>query len=301
MNGPGRPRVALLALVLLLAWPCAGLRAEVAVADISGGTPVLYSLSRIVDDPDPINGIWLRFNGDGRGRYVLNEQGYANLDGRPSLLLHPGTARPLVAWPKNSPGGYDIVISSFADGAWTDPLPLATEPLDELDPVLALDPDDGTVHLVYWVADAPPRVMHRQAPADLSSWSAPEQVSPAGSPSLRPSAIVRAGEVEVVFEEHPFGAGTTPRQIVLATRGAGGIFTNEVLATTSWDGEHWPQIHHAAGQLWVDWIDASGEMTWSRKETGGAWGPLETEPFTSVEEREYEVRGTIRSLATESP
>jgi hypothetical protein len=49
--------------------------------------------------------------------------------------------------------------------------------------------------------------------------------------------------------------------------------------------------------LWVDWIDADGEMTWTRRMGPGPWDPIESESFATTEERDYHVRGEIEGQA----
>lgn len=258
--------------------------------------PILLGI--IVDEPDPI-GVWGTFEPSLPNRVALNPGGNDNGDGRPSMVRNHLSGIPVVAWSRNSPDGYDVVVSHFADGSWSDPLVLAGSPLDEREPVVTVDPADGTFHLVYWVNDTPPRVMHRQAPSDLSSWSAPVQVSQAGENACAPSATVYEGALRVVYEIHDLGMGQAPRHIAMATADAGG-FVHEILATTWHTGKNWAEVHSAAGVLWVDWVDDQGTMAWIRRDPAtGVWEAVRTEAFESVEERDYHVRGAIRFKAWE--
>ena len=284
-------------LLLLLSVGAPGPRAEVAVAlNQTGQGHTLYIVETIHDDPDPVGRAWLRYNTDAGNRRVLNDQGFADGDGPPSAVVNPVSQVPIVVWSKNTPGGYDIVVSQFTNDAWTSPETLADAPQDELDPVLAVDPSDGTVHLVYWIKTPTFRVMHQQAPADLSSWSAPLQVSQPGQISARPSVTVHDGQLRVVYEEHPLGYGFAPRQIVLAAGDQGG-FVTETLATSLNSESNWPRVHSAMGRLWVDWIDDVDEMSWTRQVVAGSWDPVQAEPFSGVEDRDYRARNTIRALA----
>ncbi len=229
---------------------------------------------------------------------MLNEQGEANGDGYPSAIYNTFTRTSIVAWAKNSPGGFDVVLSVFADGQWTIPIALADSPADELDPFLTINPLDGSVHMVYWVDDGFPRVMHRTAPADLSSWSEPVPVSQPAEIALRPAAVVHDGALRVVYEEHSGALGGTPRQIVVATEGQSG-FASQVVAITNHPGENRPEVHSRIGRLWVEWIDSEGEMSWIRELPGGGWDSPEYELFSNVEERDYFVRGRIKARALE--
>jgi hypothetical protein len=281
------------ALLFIVSLP---LYAEVGVLDIEFAGP--YTLA-IIDDPDPTSITWRRLTPPGaRGRIVLNEEGEANGDGAPSVLFNTVTRTPIVAWARNSPSGFDVVLSHLVDGTWSTPLVLAGTSADELDPFLALDEATGAVHLVYWVADGSPRIVHRQAPADLSSWSAPQIVSGPAEIAARPSAAVADGALRVIYESHNGSLGTTPRLIVLASNtGSGFVF--QTLGSSHHIGPNRPQIHSRPGRFWADWIEGQDEMAWTRETIGGAWDPIDGEPYTCTEEREYFVRGRIRTRAGE--
>lgn len=269
-------------------------RAEVGTLEIEAAGPYIMG---IIDDPDPTRSrIWRRLSAPGSPRIVLNEQGETNGDGYPAVLYNTFTRTPVVAWARNSPSGFDVVLTHFDGGAWMTPTVLAGSPADERDPFLALDAADGSVHLVYWVDDGTPRVMHRKAPADLSNWSEPVQVSLPGEIAVRPAAVVHDASVRVVYETHNAVVGGIPRQIVLALDTGSG-FTSQILATTSHTGENFPEVHSGLGRLWVEWIDDAGEMTWTREQSGGGWDPPSDEAFSDAEERDYFVRGRIKDRA----
>lgn len=294
MNELRRLAVAVLSGAILAGAMWIPTSAEVAVSISSNGFQVVsYVMEGIVDDPEPVGNAWRRFNADGAHRAVLNDEGFANGDGDPALVVHSGV--PIVAWSKSYPGGYDVVISRFVDGSWSVPQPVADSAADELDPHLVLD-SQGSIHLLYWINDGSPRVMHMQGPADLTSWSAAIQVSQPAEIACRPSGAFHDGVLRVAYEVHDFGYGSTPRQIVVATRQAEG-FGSQTLAVTQHAGDNRPVLHDAGGTLWVDWIDADGEMAWRRQLSSGVWQPIEIEPFETNEERDYHVRGAIRVLA----
>ncbi len=288
--------VGIAALLLLCAAPAVRSEVGATTGDPSAVTHfdvVPYILGSAIEDPEPIGQVWIRYNADGPQRRVLNAAGYANGDGAPSIVrgLDGG---PIVAWSRNSPTGYDIVVSAFDGADWSAPAVASAAAGDERDPRLAVDPSDGSVHLFYWVDGPEPAVLHREAPADLSSWSDPEPVSAPGEPACRPGAAFHAGTLYVAYELHDFGAGQTPREVVLARRDASG-FVPEIVAVTQYAGEVRPEVHVHAGRLWVDWIDASGEAAWSERDAAGQWSPIGYEPFAGAEERDYHVRGAIRS------
>jgi len=260
------------------------------------GAVSTYVEQGIVDDPDPISSAWIPHHPASSIRIPLNTDGAVNGDNDPSLITGVASSFAVAAWARNSPEGYDIVVSRFDGSAWTPPQVVADSAADELDPHLVLDPDDGSIHLLYWIDDGTPRIIHRQAPSDLSSWSASVQVSEPGSDACRPWGVLHDGALHVVYEEHDLGLGTTPRQIMLAIR-QGQTFSSQILATTHYAGENRPQVHSANGTLWVDWIDLEWEMTWIQQLPGGSWEPVEVETFQTQEEREFHVRGLIRTRA----
>lgn len=268
-------------------------RAEVGVAFGELGRANTYILQIIVDDPEPVGNAWIPYSNGSSGRVVLNAGGFENGDGDPSLIMRPAPLYPVAAWALNTPSGYDVVVSAFDGVAWTSPQVVAGGPVDELDPHLVLDPNDGSVHLLYWIHDISPRVIHRQAPGDLSSWSAPVEVSLPGEVACRPSGIFHDGQLHVIYELHGLGYGTTPRQIVVAKQDGDG-FVSQILATTEYPGDNWPQLHSAGGRLWFDWVDSSCEAGWRLQIAPGSWEPVETQGYATTEERDYHVRGEIR-------
>jgi hypothetical protein len=270
--------------------------AEVGVSDIEFAGPYVLA---IIDDPDPTSIKWRRYTPPGEsGRIVLNELGEANGDGAPSVLFNTVTRTPIVAWARNSPTGFDVVLSRFTGGAWSQPLVLAGTSADELDPFLALDETTGAVHLVYWVSDASPKIIHRQAPADLSTWTAPQVVSGPAEIAARPGAAIVDGVLRVIYESHNGTLGGMPKLIVLASDTGSG-FSFESLGSSLHAAPNRPQIHSRPGRIWVDWIDGVDAMAWTRELIDGGWDPIDAEPYTGTEERDYFVRGRIRARAGE--
>jgi hypothetical protein len=287
-----QPWIWILLLVLWLA-PTARVSAGVTVhlAPTGDDTPeVLLSTRIITDDDEPIGSAW-QTPGGSTGHITLNENGHLAGDGEPSLLLLPENGLAIAVWSRLGPVGYDVVLSRFEGGAWSTPEPLADSSADELDPFLVADPLDGSVHLVYWVHDTAPRVMHRQAPADLSGWSPAVAVSMPGEIAVRPAATFFDGMLHVVYERHVLGFGSTPRQIVLAV-GNGVSFTTETVADSLEASPNWAEVHARRGRLWIDWIDAENAMGWTIRGPGG-WEPSQLEAFSGTEDRAFRVRGRI--------
>jgi hypothetical protein len=192
-------------------------------------------------------------------------------DGPPAVLVSPVTGATVVVWSRRSGAGFDLVASTFARGAWTEPRIVAGSPQNERDPQLVAAPD-GTAYLLYWVDGPAPRVLVRQASADLSAWSAPTPVSGDGEIASRPAGIVRDGVLHVVYERHDLGLGRAPTTIVLARRD-GDAWRPEILAV-SWSKEALRPIAHIDGAaLWVDWDDGDGALGSVRMDSTGRWEP----------------------------
>ena len=293
-----RPVVA--GLILLLSLSTEFARAEVSATwwptqpvTVSGG-----KMQAIGNDPDPINTVWHRYSALGSGNVVLNPEGEANGDGDPSILSDPAHGWFVATWSRNSVSGFDVVVSRFANGAWTTPQVVVDEAANALDPQLVVDAA-GVVHLFYWHDGASPQVLELRS-TDLDTWTAPTVVSQPGEVACRPSGAVHQSVLRVAYEVHEFGYGNSPRKVVLA-RYDGGAFVTEVVAMTNNLGTVSPQVHSHAGRLWVDWVDAenrsAGELAWTRLDGAGHWEPIHYLSFGTYAEREYFARGTIRMQA----
>jgi len=294
MSAGSRRAATVLAIAVLMLFPWV-LRAEVGVhLQTNSGSEfrVPYIIRGLTESPDPFGGAWHQFSGS-PSRVVLNSEGYLNDDGPPSMALNPFSDIVIVAWARNSASGFDVVVSHLSDDTWSQPQVLADHLDDALDPKLLVDPSDGTVHLVYWISEQSPRVMHRQAPADLSSWTAAVQVSDTGEPASRPHGAIHGGALRVVYEAHNGGLGEPPLEIVMATRD-GSTFSTETVEISYYPEKNWPEIHSAAGRLWIDWVDSETEVGWVELNAQGQWDPVEHEPYATAEDLFYRIRGTIR-------
>lgn len=304
MNAIRTPRLRASCFSLAIFLTASGIAsAEVGVAIAPGGTQLktVYTL-QIVDDPTPFNGVWAQLAMNDNTRIVLNAGGELNGDGPPCVTTNSDSSQAAAAWSKNSPSGFDVVVSRFVGGAWTAAQVVAGTSANELDPQLVFEPN-GSVHLFYWVDGATPEVFHTVATADFSSWTTPVRVSQAGEAACRPAGAFYSGVLRVAYEVHTFGSGTSPRQVVLS-RLVNGAFTPEVVAVTNNLGNVRPQVHGHSGHLWVDWVDfesgdGSGEMAWTRLDAQGQWETIRYEPFVDVEHRDYLTRGGVRIQAIE--
>jgi len=233
---------------------------------------------------------------------LLNEDGGANGDGRPSLASDLNYGLSIVTWGRNNGSGYDVVESHFENGAWTTPVIIdsSVTMLIDPEPSIALNRQTGEVHVVYTAGGATPKVMRTKAPANLASWMPPVQVSAIGENALRPSAVIHLGTLTVAYESHGTGVGGTPRQITVATADGLGGFTYDTIGTTLGVAPNRPQLHTGVGAtLWIDWLDDTSDMAWATWQSATGWGPAQIEPFTDAEDRDYHARGRVKQLATQ--
>jgi hypothetical protein len=298
-----RKKIITLAAMLVFGFMVQPVTAEIGVTWVGSGSGddpgAPYIFGSIEEDGDPIDLIWYRYNTDSSTRSVLNEQGYVNQDGAPSILIAGAPRQTMVVWSRNSAQGYDVFLSKFENGAWTTPDQLAGNAAsDELDPALVLDPVSGDVHLFYWEKGVTPRVMHRWTDSSLTNWSAAEQVSTQGEAACRPAGVFHDGAVRVAYEVHDYGFNQTPRQVVVAVR-AGAVWTPEVVAISNYSGVLAPQVHSHNGRMWVDWNDSDSEASWTRWSELGEWEQLRYASFLNIMARDYHVRGAIRVLASQ--
>jgi len=297
MSCRGLPSAACLTALALL-FVTGSARAEIGCVHVSSSAADGYVFS-IQEDPNPVPSAWIPLATSSVVRVVLNPDGATRGDGEPRMIDHPATGVPIVVWSRHTNSDYDVVISHFVGNAWAEPTVIARSSDAELDPSITVDPVDGSVHVVYWVLTSPPvsssRVVHIQAPADLSSWSAPSDVSPPGEFAARPAATFHAGQLHVVYES-AIGDGP-PYYVLLATRTAGYWTGGTFLGASQFGGPLWPEIHSMGNALWAEWIDAVDSMAWVEQGPGQPWGTPLSEGYTTFEDRDFFARGRIRSQA----
>ncbi|NNE35192.1 MAG: exo-alpha-sialidase [Rhodothermales bacterium] len=292
-------RLRLLSLIAMaLLFPPEG-RAEVATHgdESPGRTVVILEVNRLTDGDGPWGSVWESHSTEEQV-HVLNGDGEANQDGQPTILLHPHTRVPIVAWPRRTATGYDIVVSRFRNGSWDEPSVVAIGDGGTLDPYLIADPTTGEVHLFYRMGEGRPHIEHRSASDDATSWSGATVVSAPGEIAVRPSAAWHLGRLLVAYEVHVDALEGASRQIVVAEPD-GATWINEIVASTAHNGRSDPQIHSDGTRIWVDWIDAPDALSWTCREDDGSWASLETEAFSGAEDREYHVRGRVKRAVRE--
>lgn len=277
-------------LALLLSSWSSNVRADVVVVQRVNG-PAVPIIVGIIEDSDPV-GTWTRTLTRPDAIH-LNVNGDLNGDGRPSMAHDPDSGRTAVAWARFNGSDHDVVVSVFDGGAWSDPVVVAGGTGDQLDPALAIDPADGSLHVAYWNAAPDERVYHAVGTPAGDSWSPPVPVSEPGDIAVRPGLAFHQGSPVIAYESHNFGIEGLPKQIVVATHD-GGAWTHEAVEQTQRTGTNRVGVHSVYGRLWVDWIDDDGSLGFRAKPPGGPWGPTEFEPFADGVDLEYDARSRIR-------
>lgn len=239
-------------------------------------------------EPDPLFQLWVPLiNLDSQAPWLLlNTNGDTNGDGEPSFGLssQPGTP-PTFTWAKKiGPNNHDPVYAQFVAGAWSVPIPIGTNPGDDLDPRWFQD-SSGTIHAVWWRAGSGGgggSVLYASCPAGSNAFTPEEEVSLptefARSPSL---TVLPSGEVLVAYETDPVN---DQRQVVVASK-AGPIaaFQNEVIAITPGLGPLnpdplAPEVTAAVGKVWVTWINSTTVVAYSERSSGLWTNPASEEP-----------------------
>jgi len=268
-------KLAVATVVLALLLPLvAQVRAEVSV-DARRSAPALFlggGDNGDLGDPYPQ---WAVIRQGVDPGLVLNTSGDDNGDGPPSWAIDPASGNPVVAWARWDGHDHEIVYSRWTGSGWSDSVPVTDDDLDDVDPALAVAPD-GTLRLAWWRTENGHRTVWFR---DLGQEGATaEEVTPLPRAGSRPGIALHGGDVKVAFQREE--AGT--REVRVASRDAS--WADELVATTSYagpggNGDIDVRVHSVAGHLWVDWIDADGQLAWSERDPAtGAWGPVEHEP-----------------------
>ncbi|MDH3628931.1 MAG: hypothetical protein OEV00_00755 [Acidobacteriota bacterium] len=253
-------------------------------------------MSTIIEGTDPV-GTWTRTI-DSPYLVHLNQNGDANGDGRPAVVHSRNTGRTAVAWASNNGSDFDVVVSVFDNGSWSTPVIVAGGSFDQRDPQLAIDPATGDLHVVFWEDGTTERVFHASGDPTGQAWSTPTVVSEPGDVAVRPSIAYHQGQQTIAYESHNFGIEGLPKLIVVATN-VGGSYSYEMLVGTQRSGSCAIEVHSSNTTIWVEWIDAEGQIGWQRRSGSGSWESTQFESYSDAVDLEYHVRRRIQSTATQ--
>lgn len=209
--------------------------------------------------------------------WALNAEGSTGPtpDGWPSLAWDPIADAPEVTWCRYDGTDYEIVVSRWNSGHWTEPETLTSNAVDDEDPELAYAPD-GTARITYWSGG---EVYWLTRPPS-GTWSAPEPVD-AGTES----SVTGCAE-ELVAYQHT----VTPSEVDIVVAERDGTWIPTAVATTNFtgldgNGDIDVRLHTSSDRIWVDWEDTEGSLGWCRRQQGG-WSPPHYEPIAGPEDEE---------------
>jgi hypothetical protein len=263
--------------------------AEFAGEYLDGGFSLV--VLAIIEDPDPVPALawapWepirVGISGD-----TLNLEGHPREDGPPENAYDPVTGQPLVTWAYRAGSDYDIAVSDYSGEGWTEPVFLTVSSMNDLDPHTYID-DAGRAYVVWWRPGEAPRLYLAVREPGSTEWSLPQMIA---SPGRRPS-LVRVGEDLLVAYERDHAAGG--QELVLATLPECGGITYQVVTTTERTDPLRAVVHHAGGELWVDWQASDGSFAYSVRADQGWTEPVELPLYENSWLAEEEVRKVIRS------
>ncbi len=235
----------------------------------------------ITEGPDPIPQIiWAA--PDGIWPPIAVDPGRA--DGRPHIA-HDGSG-PVVVWAYRSGGDHDVALLRWTGAAWAPLEIVAGGPANEIDP-RAFVTSSGLIHAVWWVPHPTPVVQYAQGRPGTFGYRQSVAIA-----ARRPSVVQWLGSVLVAFERDA-AAG---QQIVLATRGGVGGFTQSPLFQVARTEPLDVVLHAEGGVLWMDWKASDTEMAYSIA-AGATWSSPVTVPWHDPSwAGTEEVRATIRQI-----
>ncbi len=284
-------RFLLAALLVATLAPCS--RAEISVGERVAAPSFLAGGPGNGDDPYPWP-TWAVMRQHVDPSLVLNPAGDDNGDGPAAWAIDPATGNPVVAWAWWDGHDHEIVLSRWTGSEWSAWEQVTENDLDDVDPAITVAAD-GTVRLAWWRTENGHRtVWYRDLGAEGAS---AEEVTPLPRAGSRPGVALHGGEVKVAFQREEAGV----REVRVATRSAG--WAEELVASTSYagpagDGDIDVQVHARGGHLWVDWVDAAGQLAWSEWDAAaGAWGEVRHEAYSWDSEVETEPIARVRARA----
>ena len=228
-------------------------------------------------------------------------------DAAPSILYNPVSGYPVAVWhTEGAEKSGDVRVSYFTVGGWSAPFVAATGAAEAK---AIVDGNSGSIHLVY-TSRSTGAVWHREATADLSTWTDPQRISDEGNPSFGPAVAIHGATLTIAYETSVSGRDSAPKNIVVAQAdlrasngGARDYFTT-VLATIYSDRDCHIRLdgERGGGRLLVRWIQAPAQFGWVVQSPRGVWGPVAVEPWPSEPELSLrQPRYTPREGSAEEP
>ncbi len=253
-------------------------------------------LGTIIEDSDPIGQVVWQPIRPIPSQRILNASGFTRGDGPPDIQVKSITEdpNPVGVWAYNVGTDHDIAFSEWDGNAWTPTAFLTSGTDDELDPRLVVE-SDGTIHVVWWTAEANPKIYLATRPAGSGTWDPAVLVTGTGEEGRRPSVAVDGSTLRIAYERDS-SVGGMAQDVVVATRQVNGSFITDIVASTTRVERLDPTIHADQGHLWLDWKHDASEFGCS--EFDGAAGTVGT-PETWSDPSWIGVEETRRAIRNE--
>ena len=225
--------------------------------------------------------------------YVLNATGAANGDRGAVFAIDPQTGRPFVAWSWFDGSDYEVVISQWGGSGWTAKEIVTDNAVDDLDPSIAFGAD-GSCKVSWWRPGSGGEVWYRDKVVG-GTWAGEERVSAQVEVGSRPSVVEHQLSTRVAYQIE--NGGIT--EIRAASRN--GEWQSELIATTAYlgpagDGDIDVEVHSRGDRLWIDWVDAAGQLAFTVYDAAGdTWSVPQSRSYSVLPgEREVDARGRAR-------
>lgn len=267
-------------------------RAEVSVT--RSGPPVFSVLIMgATEGGDPIPTIVWRAYRPVEG--ILNVGGEARDDNAPDVSSLPAGGEPVAVWSYQCGSDHDIAYAQWEGSGWGPIEFLTAGSADDLDPRMFTEAD-GTLHVVWWRAGSPGKVLWTVRHTGSSLWDEPVEVTAGAESGRRPSGAVVDGVLQIAYERDCAVPGFA-QEVVVSRRMVDGTFEPTVVAQTTRVDRLDAVLHWEAGREWVDWKGEHGVLIYTRAD-GAGWGPLTSQvaPSTSwigVEEARRSIRRLV--------
>jgi hypothetical protein len=143
--------------------------------------------------------IWGQVRGRLPLEVMLNPLGDNLGDLPPAIAVNPKTGAPVVVWSQNVGNQKRLVWSTFANRAWTPPVPIVRPDLmgsDQIEPRLLVDAE-GVPYLFFTEASRPARILFMTMSRGV--WTPPVLVSDAEVDSRRPAAALLESGMRLTY------------------------------------------------------------------------------------------------------
>jgi len=257
--------------------------AEIAV-DGEGGTTQLVQITGRQDGPDP----WPSF---GAIRLFVplirmaNPQGDVFGDRTPDMTVHLGFGvAPAVVYSAWDGLDFEIAYTEWNGSAWTSPVLLTSNTVNDRDPKIELDAAGRPV-LTWWRDGSPATVWSaRRLPS--GAWETESRVSSPVENAHTPSiALLPDGRMRFAYETSAAGKAIVITRDDRVNPTDPPLYMTEIVAMTPFTGATQPVIEMRGSTPWVSWIHSDTQVGWSELHQG-SWTAPDFEPYAGPDDLE---------------